>query len=353
VEIGAREVTAWLGAGPGHQTFLAASGDLVLRIGPTLEAARADLELAAADLHEALSAGGRAIAAPRYPPETGEDTCLVVRDPVGRPLRQRTGGWPEPLARALGAALLDALAPWHERGDFHGALTADRILAPADAPGVLLVDAGLASVAQDLSESPIRTITPGFSELWTDASLVPPEIVRGEELSPASDVFLVAALTWRWLTGRDAYRAPKVLGVLARLGRGERPSLLTMDLGLPVTLARAIDAALSPEPTERPAPEELLAVLRPEAPVALDPAFASEASAWSRSRPRRAPEDAPSRPGSAAETERQARLRRAALALEVGGQRARGTTGGRRVLAATAAVVLGVALAWGLHLLTR
>ncbi|MEZ4265526.1 MAG: hypothetical protein R3F39_04045 [Myxococcota bacterium] len=353
MELGARALTAWLGTGPAHQTFLAASGDLVLRLAPTSGAERPDVELAAADLHEALAAGGPAIPAPRYPPEVGDEVCLVVRDPLGRPLRQRSGALPQPLALALGAALLDALARLHDRGDFHGALTPSRILGAPAGDGLVLADTGLAAVAQDLAHTPIRTTTPGFSEFWGEAALVPPEIIRGEELSPASDVFLVAALVWRWLTGRDAYRAQQVLGLYQRIGRGERPSMVTLDLGLPLALARGLDAALSPDPDERPQPAELRALLAQQPSVTLEPAFEPAARAWSAGAARRAPEDAPGPPESPAEIDRQARLRRAAIAFEIGAGRAATPTTGRRALIGLAAIVLGAALVWGLHLLSR
>jgi hypothetical protein len=356
VELGGRELSAWVGSGPAHQSFLAASGDILLRLGAPTVGEREDLALVAADLHEALQAGGPAVPAPRYPPDLTEAVCLVVRDPFGRPLRARGGGQSRPLAQpvalGLGRALLDALAPLHDRGDFHGALTADRIFGAPQGEGLVLAETGLASAAQDLWPTPIRTMTPGFSEFWTDPALVPPEIIRGEPLSPASDVFLVAALTWRWMTGRDAYRAQQVLGVYQRLGRGERPSLVTLDLGLPLPLARALDAALSPTPRERPSPEDLRALLAESADGSLAQAFEPSASAWSAGLLRRAPEDAPGPPDSPWEVERQARLRRAALILEATEGR-RAPAGGRRALVGLAAVVIGAALVWGLYLLSR
>lgn len=352
VEPGARELSAWLGTGPAHQTFLAASGDIVLRLAPTGASARDDVALVATDLHEALAAGGPAVPAPRYPPDMTDAICVVVGDPFGRPLRGGGRALPQPLALALGCALLDALAPLHDRGDFHGALTPDRILGAPQGEGLVLAETGLASAAQDLWRTPIRTMTPGFLEFWTDPALVPPEIVRGEPLSPASDVFLTAALTWRWLTGRDAYRAQQVLGVYQRLGRGERPSLVTLDLGLPLPLARALDAALSEVPHQRPTPAALRALLSQSAAASLAPAFEATARVWSTAQTRRAPEDAPGAPGSPWEAERQARLRRAGLILEAGGARHAPSTG-RRALMGAAAVVLGAALVWGLYLLGR
>ncbi len=352
VELAARELSAWVGVGPAHQAFLAASGDLVLRLVPAGGDAREDVALVASDLHEALQAGGAAIPAPRYPPDLGEEVCLVVRDPVGRPLRAGGRALPQPLALALGGALLGALAPLHDRGDFHGALTPERILGAPVGEGLVLVDTGLAAAAQDLLPAPIRTMTPGFLEFWSEPALVPPEIIRGEPLSPASDVFLTAALTWRWLTGRDAYRAQQILGIYQRLGRGERPSLVTLDLGLSLALARALDAALSPLPRERPAPAALQGLLTASAGASLAPAFESTARAWSAAQPRRAPEDAPGPPGSPWEVERQARLRRATLILQsTAGRRA--PPAGRRALIGMAAVVLGAALVWGIYLLGR
>ena len=136
------------------------------------------------------------------------------------------------------------------------------------------------------------------------------------------------------------------------MGRGERPSLVTLDLGLPLPLARALDAALSPTPRERPSPENLRALLAESADGSLAQAFEPSASAWSAGLLRRAPEDAPGPPDSPWEVERQARLRRAALILEATEGR-RAPAGGRRALVGLAAVVIGTALVWGLYLLSR
>ncbi|MCB9785331.1 MAG: hypothetical protein H6744_01440 [Deltaproteobacteria bacterium] len=348
-----RELRAWLGSGPAHHTFLAASGDLVLRLVPTAPTVDEAAEQAAERLHATLSSGGPAIPGPRYPPEEEGELALVVRDPVGRRLRDARGPLPQPVARQLAASVLDAVAGLHAQGSFHGALSPERLLLGRDGCDLRVAEAGLAAFAEDALGQPLRTLTPGVSEFWTSPALMPPELVRGLPLSASSDVFLVAALTWRWLTSRDAYRAPQSLAVLSRLGRGERPSMVTLDLGLPLALAQALDAALSPDPAARPRPDELRALLAPEEAAPIDAAFEPSAGPWSATCTARAPEDAPGAPGTAWETARQARLNRAALVLQVGAAPRRPPSSGRRFLMAAAATLLGVALVGLAMLLSR
>ena len=149
---------------------------------------------------------------------------------VGNDLRtlvdaQDAGGLPLPTVLGLIDQLAETLdhLHGHQPAVVHGDVKPENVLVTADGRAVL-VDFGAAMRVGDDRE---RLGTPGFSA---------PEVLAGEALSPAADVYSLAALTVYLLTGivpKLGTAWPEALGDLARLERVLRRGLTWDPLGRP------------------------------------------------------------------------------------------------------------------------
>jgi len=99
-----------------------------------------------------------------------------------------------------------------------------------------------------------------------------PEQVRGGELGPAADVWGIGVVLWEAATRRTAFGTPEDEARLPTSSHDDLPEEVYPQLlrtaervrrrrRLPATLARAIDAALDPEPSRRPSVAALAALL--------------------------------------------------------------------------------------------
>lgn len=128
--------------------------------------------------------------------------------------------------------LAQALDHVHGRSLVHGDISAGNVMFDADGRP-LLIDLGVASL---LGWQRAEDATAGFADPSTTA--------QGRH-EPAGDVYSLAALAWFALTGQ----VPQ--------GPGLRPPLLTLAPQVPLELADLLDAALSADPADRPAPGEV------------------------------------------------------------------------------------------------
>lgn len=354
MHLGPYEVSAWLASGPAHQLFSLEDGRLLYRFAPTADAEqRAALRGPIGQLIDVLQADWSAC--PRPDSESisrgrsGDEWLVVIRDPVGVRTSALRDVLEPSLALGLARAALVGLAPLHRAGLFHGALTPGRLVLTADGRP-LVMDGGAAFLAQAAASGRLSPATNRFAELWDQPSFVCPELLTQRPLTPASDVFGVAALAYRWIVGAPAHRARRVLEAYARVRRGDFPRLADVAPQVPRQVAGVLDACLSPDPSDRPHEQDLLSVLEGYATDDLGrlssdaPTWRAELAAWSSGLPRRRPTDAPGPPGSASEQARQDTIRRATLNLEMRRQPPGDRpTGRRNALLLSLLVAVGVA----------
>jgi hypothetical protein len=153
-------------------------------------------------------AGRLYVASERYPGETFAD--LVHRGPieVGEVLRM--------LATAC-----DALDRAHAAGLVHQRLTAESLL--VDEQQIVLDAFGIAGGALDPTRSAIRAET---------ILAMPPELLRGEPLGPAGNVYSMACLLVLALTGAPPFEgSPAVQAVAHRTEKPPQPSARRPELG--------------------------------------------------------------------------------------------------------------------------
>ncbi|MCW2868313.1 MAG: serine/threonine protein kinase, partial [Marmoricola sp.] len=144
--------------------------------------------------------------------------------------------------------LAEGLQAVHAAGVLHRDVKPTNVLMEGRWP--VLIDFGLARVAEDprLTQTGFLLGTPGY---------LAPEILYGDDASPASDVHSWAATVTYAANGRSPYGTGPTMAVLDRVRRGEH------DLGdVTPELRPLLERSLAAEPTDRPALGELLEELR-------------------------------------------------------------------------------------------
>ncbi|MER6613533.1 serine/threonine-protein kinase [Streptomyces xantholiticus] len=167
------------------------------------------------------------------------------------------GPLPANSVRALAAGLADALGHIHSAGLLHRDLKPSNILLTVDGPRI--IDFGIARAVDTVTDGGLTTTgavvgSPGFMS---------PEQVRGERLTPASDIFCMGAVLAYAATGRPPFGSADsgVHAVLFRIAH-EEPDLA----GLPPELDPLVRRCLDKDPAARPTAAELVNVPLPEEP---------------------------------------------------------------------------------------
>ncbi len=157
------------------------------------------------------------------------------------------GPLPEEDLRVLATGLTEALLAVHRVGVLHRDVKPSNVLMEGRNP--VLIDFGLARLAEDprLTATGFLLGTPGY---------LAPEILYGDDATPAADVHAWAATVVFAATGRTPYGRGPAMAIMDRARRGE--SDLT---GVPASLRPLLQDALAPEPLERPALADLHAEL--------------------------------------------------------------------------------------------
>ncbi len=211
-----------------------------------VKVARADPDSVEAAMREASLAA--AVAADHV---LGVQACLPLADGrVALVMPLLRGGDLGALVRARGhltpgevvtvlAPLAGALGRLHGAGVVHGDVSPGNVLLDLDGRPVL-ADLGLGRVVGD---EPVA--------VWGTEGYLAPEVLMGDEPSPASDVYALGALAWLCLSGAPP-GAP-----------GLRPGLAEVSRAGPAAarLVEVVSPAVGPHPQDRPAADELACAL--------------------------------------------------------------------------------------------
>ncbi len=175
----------------------------------------------------------------------------------GAQILQRQGPvGPDPTAE-IGAQACAGLDFAHRRGIIHRDVKPGNLMIVGGPVGggemtVKLTDFGIARALEQ------TRITQVGSVVGTAAYLAP-EQVRGEEATPATDVYALGVVLYQFLTGRLPYEG-STLAELAVRQQNERPlPPSTYNPDVPETLGAAVLRALEGDPTHRYASAEELA----------------------------------------------------------------------------------------------
>jgi hypothetical protein len=156
--------------------------------------------------------------------------------------------WPVEDALRMGVRLASAVAVLHASGILHRDIKPSNVVfrtGPNGPERLLLADLGLGKPLATLSQLTLASGTPGYA---------PPEQFSGDPLTTAADVYAVAGVVYRLLSGVPPNQP--------RPGGRPLPKALTSGEVLPSVPApvrSVLAAGLSPDPAARPASAEALA----------------------------------------------------------------------------------------------
>ncbi|MEU4983372.1 PQQ-binding-like beta-propeller repeat protein [Streptomyces sp. NPDC021969] len=159
------------------------------------------------------------------------------------------GALPERTVRALAAGLAAALQDIHAAGLMHRDLKPSNVLLAADGPR--LIDFGIARAVDGsrMTQTGVVVGSPGYMS---------PEQAMGKDVGVAGDVFSLGSVLAFAATGRGAFGdgTTSHAGMLYQVVHGE-PDLTDV----PPALLGLVRACLMKDPTQRPAPGEIVAAL--------------------------------------------------------------------------------------------
>ncbi|MFE9181132.1 serine/threonine-protein kinase [Streptomyces sp. NPDC007126] len=159
------------------------------------------------------------------------------------------GALPERTVRALAAGLAAALQDIHAAGLMHRDLKPSNVLLAADGPR--LIDFGIARAVDGsrMTQTGVVVGSPGYMS---------PEQAVGKDVGVAGDVFSLGSVLAFAATGRGAFGdgTTSHAGLLYQVVHGEAD--LT---GVPPSLLGLVRACLMKDPTQRPAPGEIVTAL--------------------------------------------------------------------------------------------
>jgi len=180
--------------------------------------------------------------------DVGEEsgTRYIVMEYVrGRTLKESIeSGGPLPVDRAVDILLcvLDALSYAHERGLIHRDVKPQNILLTPSGDA-RLADFGIAHL---VDSSSTRT-----AAILGSAHYLSPEQARGEEATPASDVYACGIVLFESLSGGPPFDGPNALAITNKHLHSPAPSIREGRPDVPPALAAAIERALAKEPSKR------------------------------------------------------------------------------------------------------
>ena len=153
------------------------------------------------------------------------------------------------------AQVLDGLAHAHARGIVHRDVKPSNVLVEdTDVISVKLLDFGLAQFDE------ADTLT-NVGDVPGTLAYISPERLRGQDATPASDVWAVGVMIWEALAGQHPFWGVPLPQVATTIEAGAAP-LETERPDLPPRLLAVIAGALAIEPSKRPQAAVLAAELR-------------------------------------------------------------------------------------------
>ncbi|GGZ88441.1 protein kinase domain-containing protein [Streptomyces bluensis] len=174
---------------------------------------------------------------------------------------RETGAFDEDAVWQLGRGLAEALRDIHRAGLVHRDLKPSNVLLTEDGPRV--IDFGIARVLK------AEPLTRTGKVLGTVSFMAPEQLNTPREVGPAADVFALGGVLVHAATGRGPFDgdpdAPPI-AVAMKIVHDD-PDLA----GVPSALRSVVEKCLLKDPTGRPSPAELLALLREKGAVEAGP----------------------------------------------------------------------------------
>ncbi len=158
-------------------------------------------------------------------------------------LLQRIGRLPADKALDISRRVCAGIAAAHERGIIHRDLKPQNIMLNRRGE-VVIMDFGLAAIADELRGSEARNGTPAYMS---------PEQLRGDNVSARSDIYALGLIIYELFTGRRAFEASTLADLIAQQEARTPVSLTTLVSDADPAVERIILKCLDPDPARRPA----------------------------------------------------------------------------------------------------
>ena len=158
-------------------------------------------------------------------------------------LLQRIGRLPADKALETSRKICAGLAAAHDKGVIHRDLKPQNIMLNKRGE-VIIMDFGLAALADQLHGPEARNGTPAY---------MAPEQLRGDSVTPKSDIYALGLIFYELFTGKRAYEAASV-AELIQLQEANRPlGMTTLASDVDPGVEKVILRCLQPDPLQRPA----------------------------------------------------------------------------------------------------
>lgn len=182
----------------------------------------------------------------------------LVRGEDLRRVLQREGRLEPKRALAILSAVCGAIEAAHREGVLHRDLKPENILLPGGDVEAKVLDFGVAKVIDDRQPpaAEAATLLTAAGTIVGTPAYMAPEQLRGGPMDARTDVFSLGVIAFEMLTGELPFGRGSLAEVVLAHARGVPPIP-----GAAPALARAIRAALEPEPDRRPASPQALAHL--------------------------------------------------------------------------------------------
>jgi serine/threonine-protein kinase len=150
-----------------------------------------------------------------------------------------------PADKALEAArkICAGLAAAHDRGIIHRDLKPQNIMMNKRGD-VVIMDFGLAAIADQLSGAEVRNGTPAY---------MAPEQLRGSEVTARSDIYALGLVFYELFTGKRPFDANTVQAMLRQQESAQLTSMTSLAADIDPGVEKVIRRCLDPDPARRPA----------------------------------------------------------------------------------------------------
>jgi serine/threonine-protein kinase len=168
---------------------------------------------------------------------------------------RREEPWEAGTVARLASVLCDALASAHDQGVVHRDVKPSNVMITAAAPGLKLLDFGIAKPQDDTPSE--GGVTQTGAMLGTPVYMAPEQVEGAHEVSDRADLYAVGVVLFFLLTGRQPFDSPSPrAAVIDRLIHAA-PDARSFSPAVPAELADLVARCLAREPSDRPSAGEL------------------------------------------------------------------------------------------------
>ncbi len=157
-------------------------------------------------------------------------------------LLQRIGRLPSDKALDTARKICAGLAAAHARGVIHRDLKPQNIMMNRRGE-ILIMDFGLAAIADHLEGLEARNGTPGYMS---------PEQLRGAEVTAKSDIYALGLVLYELFTGKRPYEGKSIPQLIDQQEAAHLSSMIALAADVDPAVERIVRRCLDPDPNKRP-----------------------------------------------------------------------------------------------------